>query len=61
MMLQLPYPVLSDSSYNFGAKQVSQNDENERLPNPVLSDSLYSFGAKKVSEIMKMNDFQIRF
>ena len=61
MMLQLPYPVFSDSSYNFGAKQVSQNDENERLPNPVLSDSLYSFGAKQVSEMMKMNAFETDF
>ena len=47
-MLQLPHPVLKDSSYNVGAKEVSQNGENERLPNPVLSDSLYTFGAKQM-------------
>ena len=55
------YIALASDHARNGAKQVSQNDENERLLNPVLSDSLYSFGAKQVSKMMKMSDFRIRF
>ena len=57
----IPYLALASDHARNGAKQVSQNDENERLLNPVLSDSLYSFGAKQVSEITKINDFRTRF
>ena len=57
---RLPNPVFNDSLYIWCETGVG-NDENERFPNPVLSDCLYSFDAKQMSEMMKMNDFRIRF